>query len=106
MSCIKDWTVADRPREKLLSNNTEVLSDSELLALILRTGHAGRGTSALDLARDLLNSFGSLRSLTSATPADLCRVPGVGPAKAEILALGELSRRFAANPSGLSTLRG
>jgi len=99
MSCIKDWPVADRPREKLLSTSPEALSDSELLALILRSGHAARGTSALDLARDLLNGFGSLRALASVTAAELCQVPGIGPAKAaEILALGELSRRFAATP--------
>jgi DNA repair protein RadC len=99
MSCIKDWPVADRPREKLLSTSPEALSDSELLALILRTGHAARGRSALDLARDLLNGFGSLRALALVTAAELCQVPGIGPAKAaEILALGELSRRFAATP--------
>jgi DNA repair protein RadC len=96
MSCIKDWPAADRPREKLLSTSPEALSDSELLSLILRTGHPGRGTSALDLARQLLNGFGSLRALTSATAAELCQIAGIGPAKAaEILALGELSRRFA-----------
>lgn len=99
MSCIKDWPAADRPREKLLSTSPEALSDSELLALILRTGHTVRGASALDLARELLNGFGSLRVLASVTAAELCLIPGIGPAKAaEILALGELSRRFAATP--------
>ena len=43
MSCIKDWPVADRPREKLLSTGPATLSDTELLALILRTGHSGSG---------------------------------------------------------------
>jgi len=43
MSCIKDWPVADRPREKLLSTGPATLSDSELLALILRTGHSRSG---------------------------------------------------------------
>ena len=99
MSCIKDWPVADRPREKLLSSGPATLSDSELLALILRTGHPGSGGSALDLSRRLLNSFGSLRALASAAIAELCSVPGIGPAKAaEILALGELARRFAETP--------
>lgn len=99
MSCIKDWPVADRPREKLLSTGPATLSDSELLALILRTGHARSGSSALDLSRQLLSCFGSLRAMASATAAELCAVPGIGPAKAaEILALGELARRFAATP--------
>ena len=97
MSCIKDWPVADRPREKLLSTGPATLSDSELLALILRTGHSGSGSSALDLARQLLNRFGGLRAMASAATAELYAVPGIGPAKAaEILALGELARRFAA----------
>jgi len=99
MSCIKDWPVADRPREKLLSTGPAALSDAELLALILRTGHSVSGGSALDLSRQLLNRFGSLRTMASAATAELCEVPGIGPAKAaEILALGELSRRFAATP--------
>ncbi len=99
MSCIKDWPVADRPREKLLLSGPAALSDTELLALILRTGHAGSGSSALDLSRQLLQRFGSLRAMASATAAELCEVSGVGPAKAaEILALGELARRFAITP--------
>jgi DNA repair protein RadC len=99
MSCIKDWPVADRPREKLLSRGSATLSDTELLALILRSGHAGNGSSALDLSRQLLKRFGSLRAMVSATATELCEEPGIGPAKAaEILALGELARRFAATP--------
>lgn len=99
MSCIKDWPVADRPREKLLLSGPATLSDTELLALILRTGHAGSGSSALDLSRQLLQRFGSLRAMASAAATELCEVSGVGPAKAaEILALGELARRFAITP--------
>ena len=99
MSCIKDWPVADRPREKLLSTGSTTLTDAELLALVLRTGHAGTGTSALDLARQLLTHYCSLRAMMSATAVELCEMAGIGPAKAaEILAVGELARRFAANP--------
>jgi len=99
MSCIKDWPAADRPREKLLATSAASLSDSELLALILRTGHSANGTSALDLSRQLLTRFGSLRALASAAAAELCNVSGIGPAKAaEILALGELARRFSTTP--------
>jgi DNA repair protein RadC len=97
MSRIKDWPAADRPREKLLLCGPESLSDTELLALILRTGHARSGSSALDLARQLLLRFDSLRQLTSASIPELCQAPGIGPAKAaDLQALGELSRRFAA----------
>ena len=97
MSRIKDWPAADRPREKLLQTGAAALSDTELLALILRTGHAHSGLTALDLARSLLQQFDSLHNLTSAAVAELCRCPGIGPAKAaELLALGELTRRIAA----------
>jgi DNA repair protein RadC len=96
MSRIKDWPVADRPREKLLHGGPAMLSDAELLALILRTGDSRTATTALDLARQLLTRFDSLRGLAKSTIPELCLIPGIGPAKAaEILAVGELSRRFA-----------
>ena len=96
MRKIKDWPVEDRPREKLLNNGTPTLSDAELLALIIRTGNAADKTSAVDQARQLLSSFGSLRSLAAANTAELCQQKGIGPAKAaEIQALFELARRFA-----------
>ena len=97
MSRIKDWPVADRPREKLLYLGSATLSDAELLALILRTGQAQTRRTALDLGRDLLSHFGSLQALTAASVAELCALDGIGPAKAaELLALGELSRRISA----------
>ena len=96
MSRIKDWPVADRPREKLLHGGPAMLSDAELLALILRTGDSRTTTTALDLARQLLARFDSLRGLAKSTIPELCLIPGIGPAKAaEILAVGELARRFA-----------
>ena len=55
---IRDWPVAERPREKLLEGGAASLSDAELLAIFLRTGVAGR--SAVDLARHLLAQFGGL----------------------------------------------
>lgn len=99
MSRIKDWPAADRPREKLLYAGPAALGDTELLALVLRTGHSSPRTSALDLARHLLTCFGSLRALTGATTAELCTIPGIGPAKAaELLAAFELARRLASSP--------
>lgn len=99
MSCIRDWPVSDRPREKLLSAGPTTLTDTELLALILRTGHPGGKISALDLSRQLFVRFGTLRAIASAAAGELCEIPGIGPAKAaEILALGELARRFTTTP--------
>ena len=61
---IKQWPEGERPREKLLARGAGALSDAELLAILLRVGT--RGMSAVDLARYLLNEFGSLGKLMSA----------------------------------------
>src|SRR3546814_20471043 len=53
---IRDWPVAERPRERLLELGSASLSDAELLAIFLRTGVSGK--SAVDLARHLLHQFG------------------------------------------------
>ena len=66
---ISDWPVSERPRERLLDRGAESLSDSELLAIFLRTGVKGK--SAVDLARDLLKEFGSLRELMVAELSSL-----------------------------------
>ena len=97
MSCsIKDWPADERPREKLLANGAEKLTDAELLALIIRTGDSATKASAVDLARALLSRFGSLRRLAAASIPELCQQAGIGPAKAaEIQALFQISRRFA-----------
>ncbi len=95
MHRIKDWPEDERPREKLLKNGPEALSDAELLALVLRTGDGVSRTSALDHARLLLARFGSLRQMARATISELCRVKGIGPAKAaELLAVFQIARRF------------
>jgi DNA repair protein RadC len=89
---IRDWPVAERPREKLLALGAESLTEAELLALLLRTGH--RGASAVDVARSLLARFGSLRGLLSAERELVCRHPGIGMARwAELQAALELVRR-------------
>ncbi|MFH1061957.1 MAG: UPF0758 domain-containing protein [Candidatus Omnitrophota bacterium] len=59
---IKNWPVDDRPREKLLKNGARTLSKSELLAILLRTGT--KGTSAIDLARNILDKFSTFRNMT------------------------------------------
>jgi len=96
MPTIKHWPLSERPREKLLQRGAAVLSDAELLALVLRTGDAASGASALDQARSLLQQWGDFRSLAAASSAELCQRPGIGPAKAaELLAVFEIGRRFA-----------
>lgn len=89
---ISDWPAAERPREKLLGKGADALSDAELLAIFLRIGV--RGKSAVDLARELLTHCGSLSSLCSASEQDVCRLPGMGPAKyAQLHAVMEMARR-------------
>ncbi len=88
---ISDWPLAERPRERLLAQGAEALSDAELLAVLLRTGL--RGKSAVELARDLLKQFPGLTRMLEAG-ADLERIKGLGPAKrAQFAAVLELARR-------------
>lgn len=92
---IRDWPAAERPREKLLEHGSGSLSDAELLAIFLRTGVTGK--SAVDLARHLLNQFGSLRALLEADLVAFSKQLGLGPAKfAQLQAVLEMSRRHLA----------
>jgi len=80
-----------RPREKLLERGPQALSDVELLALLLRTGTAGK--PVLALAEELL-AGGGVAGLLNASRVQLQRFKGLGPAKqAELLAVAELARR-------------
>ncbi len=89
---IKDWPAGERPREKLLQRGAHSLADAELLAIFLRTGIAGK--SAVELARDLLQSFGGLAPLLSADSKTFCTAKGVGLAKyVQLQAVLELARR-------------
>ena len=92
---IRDWPAGERPREKLLEHGSSSLSDAELLAIFLRTGVSGK--SAVDLARHLLNEFGSLRALLEADLSSFCRPLGLGPAKfTQLQAVLEMGRRHLA----------
>ena len=89
---IKDWPHTERPREKLLRFGAATLSDAELLAIFLRTGTAGK--SAVDVARNTLNQFGSLGAVLNAEQAAFCNTPGLGQARYAVLqAALEVSRR-------------
>lgn len=92
---IKNWPESERPREKLLHNGATSLSDAELLAIFLRTGVQGK--SAVDLARELLMSFGGLRALLTADKNEFCQHFGLGPAKyAQLQAVLEMAKRHLA----------
>ena len=89
---ISQWPVDERPREKLLKKGAEALSDAELLAIFLRTGC--KGTTAVDLARHLLDSFGGLKPLLQASQEEFCRHKGLGDAKyAQLQAVLEMAKR-------------
>lgn len=90
---ITEWAPEERPRERLLQQGTSALSNAELLAILLRTGSGGK--TALDLARDLLNSGEcQLASLLRMPVDQMKKVKGIGTTKAATLcAAFELGRR-------------
>lgn len=89
---ITQWPVDDRPRERLLKKGASSLSDAELLAIFLRTGIPGK--SAVDLAREMLQKFGSLQELSQVKMEEFCSIPGLGPAKySQFKAVLEMANR-------------
>jgi DNA repair protein RadC len=89
---IPEWPRAERPREKLLDQGAQALSDAELLAVLLGSGTRGR--TAVELARAHIAAFGSLRELLSAERPRWSGKKGVGPARyAALQAALELARR-------------
>lgn len=90
---LKDLPADARPREKLLARGASALSDTELLALLLRTGTAGRGV--FQLAGEVLERFGGLAGLLHAGGEELRAIKGLGGTakRAELLAVLELARR-------------
>jgi len=89
---MKDLPADDRPREKLLRLGAPALSDAELLAILVRTGTGRR--SALEVARDVLNTGKTLRGISGKSPSELMRLQGIGEVKAvELSAAFELGRR-------------
>ena len=76
---LKDFDRSLKPREKVLDQGIEALSDSELLALILRSGL--KGTSAIDQAREILNHCGGFAGLFQLDLPQLMEIEGLGLAK-------------------------
>jgi DNA repair protein RadC len=90
---LKDLPADARPREKLMARGASALSDTELLALLLRTGMPGKGVLAL--AQELVGTFGGLAGLLHTNAEDLKRIKGLGGTakRAELVAVLELARR-------------
>jgi DNA repair protein RadC len=89
---ISQWPEDERPREKLLKQGAQALSDAELLAIFLRTGC--KGVTAVDLARQLLMDFGGLKPLLQASQIEFCQPKGLGNAKyAQLQAVLEMAKR-------------
>ncbi|WP_203299472.1 RadC family protein [Marinobacter sediminum] len=91
------WRPDERPRERLLAHGANSLSDAELLAIFLRTGTTGM--PVMTMARTLINRFGSLRGLMTASRSQFCDTKGLGTAKyAQVQAAMEMARRVMDEP--------
>jgi DNA repair protein RadC len=100
---LERWPTSDRPRERLYWKGPETLADAELLAIQLGSGT--RGKTALDVAREVLATYGSLGEVAAREATELARVPGIGPAKAaRLVAAFELTRRLRARIVGARTI--
>lgn len=90
---IREWPQNERPREKLLQKSAQHLSDAELLAIFLRSGTKGK--TALDVARQALESCGNLAQLLDQKLTQFTRLPGLGPCHyATLKAAMEIGRRY------------
>lgn len=88
-----NWPKEDRPREKLIQKGEQQLTDAELIAIFINTGT--RGKTALDLAKELLSEFGSLKKLLQAPAHRITQKMGMGQAKYAALRAGlELGKRY------------
>ena len=90
---LKDMPEFERPREKLLALGVESLNNSELLAIILKTG--ARGENVVSMSNRILSEFGGLDGILNAGYDDITKIKGIKNSKAsQILAIAELYRRF------------
>ena len=91
---IREMPRDERPREKLAAYGAAALTSPELIAILLRTGR--RGANAVEVARQLLEKYGSLTGLTRCTVDELRKVKGIGPTKAvQLVAAFGLGHRLA-----------
>lgn len=97
---IKSLPQEEMPRERLLMHGAKTLSNSELLAILLRTGTTNK--SAIGLAAELLSTTGGLERLGKVSATELCTIKGIGDGKAcQLLASFELARRLNYAPQAL-----
>ena len=97
---IREWSEDDRPREKLLKYGEHTLSNAELLAIMIRTGAPGK--SAVDIGRELLHKFKSLRAMSGVDTSEFKKITGLKNAKiAQIKAAIELGRRMLSEEKAL-----
>ncbi|RZT22179.1 DNA replication and repair protein RadC [Fictibacillus sp. BK138] len=90
---IKDYPLQERPRERLLQDGPDTLSNYELLAILLRTGT--KQMSAIQLSHHIIQHFEGLRHLKDASIGELKEINGIGPAKAvELIAAIEIGKRI------------
>ena len=90
---IKDWPSSEQPREKLLAQGAESLSDIELLAIFLRTGI--RGKNVMTLSRELISEYGGLKNLITANHQEFTSHKGLGTSKyVQLQASLELAKRY------------
>lgn len=90
---IKQWPKMERPREKLIHMGAHTLSDAELIAIFIGSG--AQGINAVDVGRDMLKTYGSLRAILQLSHRQCCDVKGVGNVTYALLkAAQEISRRY------------
>jgi DNA repair protein RadC len=100
---IKDMVASERPQERLAKHGAKALSDSELLAMILRSGPPG--IDVVTMSSDLLSEAGSLIRLLSWTAADFKKVKGIGTVKSlQLLAVMEFARRILTEDDSVETI--
>jgi DNA repair protein RadC len=96
---LRDMAVAERPQERLQRHGPAALSDTELLAMLLRSGT--RGHDVLSVSTRLLAEAGSLAQLITWREADFCRLKGIGRVKAlQLLTVTEIARRILSQQTG------
>ena len=101
---VRDYPLEERPRERMIKEGAEKLTNQELIAILLRTGT--KNESVFELSSRILKEIGSLRRLTDASVEELTLIRGIGQAKAvQIMAGIELGRRVAQKQEELLTIR-
>ena len=100
-SSIKNWPEDERPRERLIKYGGDKLSDAHLLGILIGSGNRATKQNAVDLSRDLLKMFDGFNKIDQASIAELCKVKGIGFAKAaQIKAALEVGKRMSSQSSG------